>query len=179
MSQALIAAQQRELRRYDGAGDIGPSRDAAMFEPPDGVFLVLRDDDGVAVACGGICRFDEHPAELKRMYVLPAARGRASARPVLEELEAAARRLGYAGVVLETGDPSGPPSASTAPPATGRSPATGSTRCASGAFAWRRFSFRSSADALDRWTSELRLGESAASPSLRAVSLADALDAMA
>ena len=101
---ALTRAQQEELRALDGAGDIGPAREAAMFEPPDGVFVVLRDDDGVAIACGGLCRFDETRAELKRMYVLPDARGRGYGRVVLEELEAEARRLGYAGVVLETGE---------------------------------------------------------------------------
>jgi putative acetyltransferase len=40
------------------------------------------------------------------MYVLPAARGGGLGRRVLEELEAEARRLGYTGVVLETGDQS-------------------------------------------------------------------------
>ena len=102
--QALVTAQQEEMRGlYAGEADIGPAREASMFVPPDGVFLVVRDDDGAAVACGGICRFDETRAELKRMYVLPAARGRGHGRHVLEELEAAARSLGYAGVVLETG----------------------------------------------------------------------------
>ena len=75
-----------------------------MFEPPDGVFVVLRDEQGLAVACGGICRFDETRAELKRMYVVPEQRGQGHGRRVLEDLEAAARRLGYAGIVLETGE---------------------------------------------------------------------------
>jgi len=103
--QALALAQQEEMRgRYEGEADIGPAREASMFESPDGVFLVVRDDDGRAVACGGIARFDESRAELKRMYVLPELRGRGLGRRVLVELEEAARRLGYAGVVLETGD---------------------------------------------------------------------------
>jgi GNAT superfamily N-acetyltransferase len=75
-----------------------------MFQEPDGVFLVVRDDIGGAVGCGGICRFDETRAELKRMYVAPQARGLGLGRQVLEELEAHARRLGYRGIVLETGD---------------------------------------------------------------------------
>ena len=102
--QALVIAQQEELRALDGSGDIGPVREAAMFEPPEGVFLVVRNDDGAAVACGGICRFDETRAELKRMYVVPSERGRGHGRRVLEDLEDAARRLGYSGVVLETGE---------------------------------------------------------------------------
>ena len=103
--QALARAQQDEmLALYAGAADIGPARVGSMFEPPDGVFLVVRDDDGSAVACGGICRFDATRAELKRMYVRPEERGRGLGRRVLVELEEAARRLGYASVVLETGD---------------------------------------------------------------------------
>jgi putative acetyltransferase len=98
----LVGAQQAELRGLDGRGDIGPARDARMFEPPDGVFLVGRNDDG-AVVCGGICRFDESRAELKRMFVLPSARGRGHGRKLLVALEAEARRLGYTGLVLETG----------------------------------------------------------------------------
>jgi len=89
---------------YRGEADIGPTRDAAMFEPPAGIFLVLRDDDGRAVACGGIVRFDQERGELKRMYVVPERRGRGLGRRLLVELEQAAVRLGYRGVVLETGD---------------------------------------------------------------------------
>jgi GNAT superfamily N-acetyltransferase len=102
--QALAEAQQEEMRaRYAGVGDIGPTREAHMFEPPDGVFLVTR-VDGRAVACGGVCRFDGARAELKRMYVLPSSRGTGLGRRLLEALEAEARRLGYTGIVLETGD---------------------------------------------------------------------------
>jgi putative acetyltransferase len=102
---ALVHAQQEEMRgRYEGEADIGPTREAAMFQEPDGLFLVVRDDDDGAVGCGGICRFDETRAELKRMYVAPQARGLGLGRQVLEELEAHARRLGYRGIVLETGD---------------------------------------------------------------------------
>ena len=35
--------------RYGGVADIGPTRVADMFVPPDGVFLVMRDDDGRAL----------------------------------------------------------------------------------------------------------------------------------
>ena len=103
--QALAEAQQTEMRGlYSGEADIGPSRDGAMFVPPDGVFLVIRDDNGRAVGCGGVARFDETRGELKRMYVVPDARGLGIGRRLLSELEAQARELGYIGIVLETGD---------------------------------------------------------------------------
>src|SRR5919205_3144401 len=102
---ALTLAQQEEMRGlYAGEADIGPQRDAAMFVEPEGVFVVVRDDDGRALACGGVTRFDDRRAEVKRMYVVPEARGRGLGRRVLAELEAEARRLGYTGLVLETGD---------------------------------------------------------------------------
>jgi len=103
--QALALAQQTEMRGlYAGEADIGPSRDASMFVEPVGVFLVIRDDDGRAVGCGGVTAFDEARAEVKRMYVVPEARGQGLGRRLLVELEAEARRLGYTGLVLETGD---------------------------------------------------------------------------
>lgn len=102
-AQALCAAQQAEmLALYEGEADIGPTRDAWMFVPPDGVFVLVRDGER-PVACGGIARFDASRAEVKRMYVVPDARGRGLGRRVLEELEEQARSFGYTGLVLETG----------------------------------------------------------------------------
>ena len=100
--QALASAQQEEMRGiYGGEADIGPTRDAWMFEPPDGAFVVVRVDD-VAVGCGGVCRFDGSRAELKRMYVAPRARGRGLGRRLLRELELGAAELGCRTVRLDT-----------------------------------------------------------------------------
>ena len=55
-AQALCAAQQAEmLALYEGEADIGPTRDAWMFVPPDGVFILVRDGER-PIACGGIAR---------------------------------------------------------------------------------------------------------------------------
>ena len=126
--QALVLAQQAEMcELYEGEGDIGPVREANMFEPPHGAFLVGR-DDGKPIVCGGIVRFDDTRAELKRMYVVPAARGRGHGRGLLVALEDEARALGYTGIVLETATGRPRRSVCTSRPATGACRATSRTR---------------------------------------------------
>jgi GNAT superfamily N-acetyltransferase len=75
---------------------------AGGLEPPHGTFLVGYEDTE-PICCGGIKRLDEHHCELKRMYVVPGARGRGVARRLLGALERAARELGYPVARLVTG----------------------------------------------------------------------------
>jgi GNAT superfamily N-acetyltransferase len=75
---------------------------AAALAPPDGTFLVGYEDDD-PICCGGVKRFDERHCEIKRMYVVPGARGRGVARLLLGALEHAARELGYPVARLVTG----------------------------------------------------------------------------
>lgn len=104
----LIAdLQQVYLDRY-GEVDITPV-DPAQFAAPLGHFVVGYVDE-VPVACGGWRAHDvaEHSlrpgdAEIKRMYVVDAMRGRGLAPVVLKSLEAAARAAGRTRMVLETG----------------------------------------------------------------------------
>jgi putative acetyltransferase len=74
-----------------------------VFDPPAGAFLV-GSVAGRPVACGGISRYDEETAELRRMYVVPSARGRGLSRQLLAAIEDAARSLGYSLLRLETGN---------------------------------------------------------------------------
>jgi putative acetyltransferase len=76
--------------------------EAEQFRRPDGCFLALGHGD-CFVACGGIRRFDTETAEVKRMFVEPAARRRGLGRTILRSLEAKARELGYCLIRLETG----------------------------------------------------------------------------
>ncbi len=80
--------------------------DRAVFEPPAGVFVVVVDDDGAAVGCGGIRRVGDGPAgvryEVKHLYLRPETRGRGWGRMLLTELERQARRFGAAELVLDT-----------------------------------------------------------------------------
>jgi putative acetyltransferase len=105
-SEAARLAEALEaelLETYAGVPGSGGLPAASIFEPPDGVFLVGR-LDGEAVACGGIARYDETTAEIRRMNVVPEARGRGLSRLVLGALEQEARSLGYSFVRLETGN---------------------------------------------------------------------------
>jgi len=66
------------------------------------IFLIARLDKE-PVGCGAIRRIDEDTAEIKRMYVAPAARRRSVARRILAELERSAIDFGYRAIRLETG----------------------------------------------------------------------------
>ncbi|MCB0790375.1 MAG: GNAT family N-acetyltransferase [Flavobacteriales bacterium] len=55
------------------------------------------------VACGAFKRFAEDAVEIKRMFTLPALRGKGLGTRTLSELEQWARELGRTRCVLETG----------------------------------------------------------------------------
>jgi GNAT superfamily N-acetyltransferase len=101
----LIEAMIEDLVPLYGRIDTpdAPKASPDDFAPPAGVFLVGYDDDGAPVCGGGVKRLGPGLAEIKRMYVVPSARGRGLARVLLAALEDAARNLGYARVRLDTG----------------------------------------------------------------------------
>ena len=103
----LIEEVQAEyVQRYGGRDDT--PLEQAMFEPPAGSFFVgyLL---GEAVATGAWRRTDVPAfgaaavAEIKRMYVVPHARGAGVARRMLAHLESTAAAAGFDALVLETG----------------------------------------------------------------------------
>lgn len=65
-------------------------------------FFVTR-CEGVAAGCGGVQLFGEEYAELKRMYVRPAFRGRGLGRAMLNHLAEYCRQHGAKTLRLETG----------------------------------------------------------------------------
>jgi GNAT superfamily N-acetyltransferase len=108
---ALDAEVQDYYARLYGGSDATPM-DPAGFLAPRGLFLVGY-AAGVPVACGGWRACGEGQgaplstgdAEIKRMYVAAAHRGRGYARAVLAELERTAAAAGRRRIVLETGRP--------------------------------------------------------------------------
>ena len=107
-AKALIAQLQEVYRERYGGADETPV-DPAQFAHPHGYFVVGY-VGAEAVACGGWRARDggdpalrPGDAEVKRMYVVPAHRGRGHARAVLAHLEASAAGAGRRRIVLETG----------------------------------------------------------------------------
>jgi putative acetyltransferase len=68
-----------------------------------GVFLIARDGAGDALGCGAVRLLGDGRAEVKRMYVRPAARGGGIGKAILARLEAEAVRRGARSLVLEMG----------------------------------------------------------------------------
>lgn len=103
----LRAAQRAELDARYGNSNHEPG------SPPSAediaVFVVARDDQSVGIGCGGLRLLDDNEAEIKRMYVIPAERGRGASIAILRRLEMSARGLGITVLKLETG--SGQPDA--------------------------------------------------------------------
>ncbi|WP_182379168.1 GNAT family N-acetyltransferase [Nocardioides sp. WS12] len=105
---ALVARVQLEYAERYGSPDEG-AVDLREFDAPNGLFLVGYDDRQTPVVTGAWRRSSEqalgatNAAELKRMYVVPEARGRGFARRILAELEATAAAAGHDALLLGTG----------------------------------------------------------------------------
>jgi GNAT superfamily N-acetyltransferase len=99
--------QQEYVARYGGRDET--PLEPGYFEPPHGAFFVGY-LDGRPVATGAwrrrrdvVVDGSDQSAEIKRMYVAPAARGRGLARAMLARLEETARAAGAEVMILETG----------------------------------------------------------------------------
>ena len=103
MAQQLILALNDELSaRYPEPGANHFRLDAEEVAEGRGAFFVAYLADS-PIGCGAVRRVDANAAEVKRMYVAPAARGNGVGRQILGAIEAVARQLGVNRLVLETG----------------------------------------------------------------------------
>lgn len=97
---ALVAAQQAELTARYGEQVTSPGL-------PPGLTCLLACLDGRAVGCVAVgptgAAADDGVGEVLRMYVDPAARGRAIGRLLLERAESLAARLSCTSLRLTTG----------------------------------------------------------------------------
>lgn len=76
----------------------------AQFNTLDQIkHVVLAYDGETAVGCGAFKKWDDHTAEIKRMFVLDDYRGKGVATQILASLEAWAKTAGFTQTILETG----------------------------------------------------------------------------
>ena len=90
------------------AGAVAEPRCFAGFErelaelPHGYLSLFLAVEEGAAAGCVGMRKLDEKTAEMKRLYVRPAYRGRGIGRALAEATIAAAREGAYGRMVLDS-----------------------------------------------------------------------------
>jgi GNAT superfamily N-acetyltransferase len=103
VARGLIEALNTELSdRYPEDGANHFRLDADEVAHGRGAFLIAM-RWGTPVGCGAVRRIGGRAGEIKRMYVVPAERGRGVGRVILASLEAEARALGLDRLLLETG----------------------------------------------------------------------------
>lgn len=110
-AEALIRAYLSWLneivaRDYDLTFDIeammaSDLTDAAKFGPPHGRFYVVY-EDGQPAGVGALKRLEPGVAEVQRMFVSEAFRGRGLGRAIVDRLIADARAIGYHTLKLES-----------------------------------------------------------------------------
>jgi GNAT superfamily N-acetyltransferase len=102
MATALIAELDVDLHaRYPGVPFHTLTPDELMA--PAFTFVVAE-AAGEALGCGALRVREPGVAEIKRMFVRPAARRRGVARALLRALEARAAELGMPRILIETGE---------------------------------------------------------------------------
>lgn len=77
--------------------------EAKSFIEAGGKFFIAKLDSKY-VGCVAMRPFDESSAEIKRMYVRKAYRGRGISRLLLDHIESCTQGLGYSRILVETGD---------------------------------------------------------------------------
>ena len=72
------------------------------YAPPHGGLLLARGEAGTSLGCVALRPLDERGCEMKRLYVRPEARGTALGKALVAAVLAAATRLGYREIKLDT-----------------------------------------------------------------------------
>ena len=100
----LITALNAELKKqYPEEGATHFRLGSDEVAEGSGAFLIGY-AKGNPIGCGAIRKLDADTAEIKRMYVVPEARGKGISKKMLRALEEEGRRLGVRRIVLETGE---------------------------------------------------------------------------
>jgi len=99
LAEYVAELNRRSPRRFDPS--VGATALPSEVRPPAGHFLVayLHDE---SIGCGAVKHHAEAPAEIKRMWIAPQARGLGLGRRLLETLEACAVAGGARVAHIET-----------------------------------------------------------------------------
>ena len=99
LGEYVAELNRRSDRRFDPS--VGATALPHEVRPPAGQFFVayLHDEP---IGCGAVKHHTNTPAEIKRMWIAPKARGLGLGRRLLETLEACAREGGAKVAHLET-----------------------------------------------------------------------------
>jgi len=74
------------------------------YARPRGLALLARSDKGAAIGTVAYRPLAPDACEMKRLYVVPAWRGRGAGRKLCDRLIAEAKTVGYRRMLLDTGD---------------------------------------------------------------------------
>jgi GNAT superfamily N-acetyltransferase len=99
LAEYVAELNRRSERGFDPA--VGATALPHEVRPPAGEFFVVY-LHGKAVGCGAVKHHKDAPAEIKRMWIAPRARGLGLGRRLLESLEACARAGGARVARIET-----------------------------------------------------------------------------
>jgi putative acetyltransferase len=102
----VAQAEAEIIARYGELDDGELGLTAAMFDLPNGAFLVARRGAATGPPVGGVGVRAIHPGvgQIRRLWVDPGARGQGVARALMTGVEDAARELGLTNLRLGTGD---------------------------------------------------------------------------
>ncbi len=99
--QMLVVHLDKDLAIRDG--EVYHEFYAQYNKSDDIKHVVVAYEGNLPAGCGAIKHYEEGVVEVKRMYVLPAQRGKGIAAKVLKELEQWAIELNYTKAIMETG----------------------------------------------------------------------------
>ena len=99
LQEYVAELNRRSQRGFDPS--VGATALPHEVRPPAGEFFVAY-LHGEAVGCGAVKHHEDAPAEIKRMWIAPTARGLGLGRRLLERLETCARARGARVAHIET-----------------------------------------------------------------------------
>ena len=99
--EAYVATLTVDLGYQDFSGELAGL--PGKYAPPKGELLLARDVAGAPLGCVGLRPIPpDGCCEMKRLYLLPSARGLGLGKAMTEAVIETARRLGYAELKLDT-----------------------------------------------------------------------------